>query len=101
MQPTRSEETANIISPRNIDKASGPFSIPNKILISLEKIIDQLPLLHSYLKLPRYFPFSDRALNYLVAIIVLSVVYQMLKKNFLSIVYVIGTIASMIVFYSM
>ena len=39
MQPTRSEEPANIISPRNIDKASGPFSIPNKILISLEKVI--------------------------------------------------------------
>ena len=39
MQPTRSEETANIISPLNIDKASGPSSIPNKILISLEKVI--------------------------------------------------------------
>ena len=39
IQPTDSEEIANIISSLNINKACGPFSIPNKILILLKQDI--------------------------------------------------------------
>ena len=39
-QPTDSEKIANIISP-NINKASGPFSIPNKTLILLKQDISK------------------------------------------------------------
>ena len=39
IQPTDSEEIANIISSLNINKASRPFSIPNKILILLKQDI--------------------------------------------------------------
>ena len=39
MQPTDSEEIANIISSVNINKACGPFSNPNKILILLKQDI--------------------------------------------------------------
>ena len=39
MQPKDSEEIANIISSVNINKACGPFSIPNKILILLKQDI--------------------------------------------------------------
>ena len=39
IQPTDSEEIANIISSRNISKACGPFSISNKILILLKQDI--------------------------------------------------------------
>ena len=39
IQPTDSEEIANIISSLNISKACGPFSIPNKILILLKQDI--------------------------------------------------------------
>ena len=37
IQPTDSEEIANIVSSLNINKACGPFSIPNKILILLKQ----------------------------------------------------------------
>ena len=44
IQPTDSEEIANIISSLNINTASGPFSIPSKILILLKQNISkQLP----------------------------------------------------------
>ena len=39
IQPRDSEETANIISSLDINKACGPFSIPNKILILLKQDI--------------------------------------------------------------
>ena len=39
IQPTDSKEIANIISSLNINKACGPFSIPNKILILLKQDI--------------------------------------------------------------
>ena len=39
IQPTDNEEIANIISSLNINKACGPFSIPNKILILLKQDI--------------------------------------------------------------
>ena len=39
IQPTDSEGIANIISSLNINEASGPFSIPNKILILLKQDI--------------------------------------------------------------
>ena len=39
IQPTDSEEIANIISSLNINKTCGPFSIPNKILILLKQDI--------------------------------------------------------------
>ena len=39
IQPTDSEEIVNIISSLNINKACGPFSIPNKILILLKQDI--------------------------------------------------------------
>ena len=39
IQPTDSEEIANIISSLNINKACGPFSIPNKILVLLKQDI--------------------------------------------------------------
>ena len=39
IQPTDSEEIANIISSLDINKACGPFSIPNKILILLKQDI--------------------------------------------------------------
>ena len=41
IQPTDSEEIANIISSLNINKASGFFSIPNKILILLRQDISE------------------------------------------------------------
>ena len=41
IQPTDSEEITNIISSLNINKASGPFSIPNKILIFLKQDISK------------------------------------------------------------
>ena len=41
IQPTDSEETANIISSLNVNKASGSFSIPNKILILLKQDISK------------------------------------------------------------
>ena len=60
IQPTDCEEIANIISSLNINKASGPFSIPNKILILLKHGISKqltdlfnLAFFHLYLKLPR------------------------------------------------
>ena len=63
IQPTDSEKIANIISSLNINKAFGPFSIPNKILILLKQDISlqladliflfPLALFHLYLKLPR------------------------------------------------
>ena len=64
IQPTGSEEIANIISSLNISKASDPFSIPNKILILLKKVflnnlqsylifLFHLGFFHLYLKLPR------------------------------------------------
>ena len=37
IQPIDSKEIANIISSLNINKASGPFSVPNKILIPLKQ----------------------------------------------------------------
>ena len=37
IQPTESEEIANIIFSLNINKACGPFSIPNKILSLLKR----------------------------------------------------------------
>ena len=37
IQPTDSEEIANLISSLNINKACGPLSIPNKILILLKQ----------------------------------------------------------------
>ena len=39
IQPTDSEEIANIISSHNINKACGPLRIPNKILILLQQDI--------------------------------------------------------------
>ena len=39
IQPTDSDEIANIISSLNINKACGPFSIPNKILVLLKQDI--------------------------------------------------------------
>ena len=39
IQPTDNEEIVNIISSLNINKACGPFSIPNKILILLKQDI--------------------------------------------------------------
>ena len=64
IQPTDSEEIANIISSLNINKVCGPFSIPNKILTILKQNTSlQLAdlfnlsfpqaLFHLYLKLPR------------------------------------------------
>ena len=41
IQPTDSEEIANIISSLNINKTCGPFSIPNKILILLKHDISK------------------------------------------------------------
>ena len=41
IQPTYSEEIVNIISCLNIIKASGPFSIPNKILALLKQDISK------------------------------------------------------------
>ena len=41
IQPTDREEIANIISSLNINKASGPLSIPNKILILLKQDISK------------------------------------------------------------
>ena len=41
IQPTDSEEIANIIYSLNINKASGPFSIPNKILILVKQDISK------------------------------------------------------------
>ena len=41
IQPTDSEEIANIISSLNINKVSGPFSISNKILILLKHDISK------------------------------------------------------------
>ena len=41
IQPTDREEIANIISSLNINKASDPFSIPNKILILLKQNISK------------------------------------------------------------
>ena len=49
IQPTDSEEIANIISSLNINKASGPFSIPNKTLILLKHDISK-QYLHYLLK---------------------------------------------------
>ena len=44
IQPTDSEEIANIISSLNINKACGPFSIPNKILILLKQYTSLVPV---------------------------------------------------------
>ena len=41
IQPTDSEEIANIISSLDINKTCGPFSIPNKILILLKHDISK------------------------------------------------------------
>ena len=41
IQPTDSKEIVNIISSLNINKASGPFSIPNKTLIFLKQDISK------------------------------------------------------------
>ena len=92
IQPTDGAEIANIISSLNINKASGPFSIPNKILILLKQAISkQLPdlfnlffplvLFYLYLKLPRQRLPLKIALNQIIAIIVSSLVYQILKKH--------------------
>ena len=61
IESTDSDEIPNIISSVNISKASGPFSIPSKILILIKKDISKqladffyhLALFHLYLKLPR------------------------------------------------
>ena len=59
IQPTDSEEIANVAS-LNINKASGPFSIPNKILILLKQDI--------YKKLADLFKlsFSSGSLPYVI-----------------------------------
>ena len=57
IQPTDSEEIANIISSLNINKACGPFSIPNKILILLKQDISiQLADLFNLSFSPSSFP---------------------------------------------
>ena len=57
IQPTDSEEIANIISSLNINKTCGPFSIPNKILILLKHDISkQLADLFNLSFSSGYFP---------------------------------------------
>ena len=56
IQPTDIKEMANIISSLNINKDSGPFSIPNKILVLLCRFIPSFFSSGSFpsiLKLPR------------------------------------------------
>ena len=57
IQPTHNEEIANFIFSLNINKASSPFSIPNKILILLKQDISkQLADLFNLSFFPGSFP---------------------------------------------